>query len=392
MKVFLTYMLLSIFLISCRNENRVLKNSTISNGSNSIEATTKISIVLKDSITISIPKNSRNAYHVTYLYDKRYLYGVNLIDPLKIDIIDLENKNVKKQIVIDKNFFITSQVSNLLVQSEDSIYFLSNLIPAIYLINNNGEIINKWLRRDLEIPGNLDKKLAEIGYGFPISSFLESPYIDSSSGYLFLKINPVGYKDEFGDVDVHRHGVYDLKNRRWISLFGSYEGILKEKKDGRYYNDMHEPYQIKVEDKVYISYPIDNNIYCYNIKDYKLSNTYDCTFEGVEEFPKPLYGDKASDNALIKLRGNTPFYGALYYHSKLKLFSRFYHHLKEQNARSIIIYDINFNILFIKKFDSNWLNKIIPTEDGYVVLPNDEATKMDPDHLNIKFLNILFNE
>ncbi|HEX2921262.1 MAG TPA: DUF4221 family protein [Bacteroidales bacterium] len=389
MKSYLYSLLFCICLVSF-----IASPSTNANQQSNIPGKTKDNCrvsIIKDSVPIAIPANSRNEYHVTSLYKNRYLYGVNLFDPYKIDVIDLTDAIVKKQIIIDKNLFNTYQVSNLFVKSADSIIFLSDKTPTIFLTNGEGKLIKKWTRTDVDIPASLDKKLSSIGFGFATSSFLENPYIDPASGYLYVKINAIGYHDDFGDIDVKRHGVYDLKNKKWISLFGSYEGVLKEKKDGRYFYDMHEPYQIKVEDKIYISYPIDNNVYCYDIKNYNLVQTIDCSFEGVEEFPKPLYGKKISDNALQKMRSNTPFYGPLNYHTAVGIFSRFYLHKGEEGKRSLIIYDKDFKVLFVCKYDISWFYKVIPTDTGFIVLPNDEATKMDPDHLNIKILKIKLN-
>ncbi|QZE15655.1 DUF4221 domain-containing protein [Halosquirtibacter laminarini] len=377
MRFLLIYTILSILLFSCNDKNK--KVNIINNERSDINSSF---FIKQDSFRVKIPNNSYNYYHVVELYDNRYLFAVNLLAPLQLNIIDLVEKKHIDQISIDPNLFKTTEITNMHVHNIDSIYFLSSQGPMVYLINRDGAEIDKWTSPELEIPYNLDSVLHSKGYGFATSSYLEGPDVDVKNSLLFVKLSPISSMDEIGDVNIKRHGVYDLKKRKWKFIFGKYKGVLEKKKEGRYYYDMQHPYQLKNNNHVYVTYPVDHSIYSYDLETNQYLGKIENNIPISENFPSPLYGKKALDySSLIALRKATPYYGPLYYHKESKKYSRFFNHIDKKH-RSIILFDENLKFIEIKTFKVSSISKIIACDDGFFAIQNDQSKMKDADYIH----------
>ena len=88
---------------------------------------------------------------------------------------------------------------------------------------------------------------------------------------------------------------------------------------------MHHPFQLIVDRKMYVTYPVDHRVYIYNLATRKLVFEKDISPTFATQIPKPLYYAEAlDDEKLTDLRSKTAYYGPLYFHSEPKLYSRFY--------------------------------------------------------------------
>ena len=287
MKIKLFNIVVIIILLGCSSDRKVNLSKKLDDKSG------RSIFLIKDTIQIKIPFSSYNIYHTTDLFDDRYLYGINLLSPMQLNVCDLAVQEHIKQINLDPNLIKASQISNIYIQSPDSIYFLSDLKSIIYLINSNGQVIDKWSSSEIKISFDQDSVLNRQGFGFATSSSLEGPWLDENNEHLFVKLSPFSSVDEVGDINVKRHGIYNLKERKWESIFGCYRGVLKQKKDGRYYYDMHHPYQLVLADKIYVTYPVDPVVYCYNKETKQYLGEINNKISFSEDFPSPLYGNKA---------------------------------------------------------------------------------------------------
>ena len=96
-------------------------------------------------------------------------------------------------------------------------------------------------------------------------------------------------------------------------------------------------------------------------------------------FARPLDYSLTNDTELTQPRRSTAYYGPLYYHTDTRCSSRFYtlRHVEGKEAeRAIVIYDMDFNIVYEKIFKFNEIPRIVPADDGIVVICTDP---MDAD-------------
>ena len=183
-------------------------------------------------------------------------------------------------------------------------------------------------------------------------------------------MSPGSSTDLLGNPDVNRHGVYDLEKKEWIKFMAPYEGVLKYKGIGGYYYDMQHPYQLLLNDTLYVTYPVDHKVYMYDAVNGNLLSEKDISPSVATDFPYPVeyYDDY---DKLNELRRSTAYYGPLYYHSKVDMFSRFYNIDPDVDSgkRVIIVYDRDFNVLCEKIYPIDDINGISPTKDGFLLHP-----------------------
>ena len=382
MKNYILLIISLLTLLGCENQRGQEKNT---NGR--VEPNNVMQEI--DTFKIETPKNSYNNYHVTYLYKNRYLYAVNLFAPLQMDIIDLKEQKYIGQLQIDPNIIKTSQIANFYIQSPDSIFFLADPVPSIYLINHKGSVINKWTSSELDIPYSMDSILNTQGFGFATCSYMEGPVYDAKTNLIHVKLSPISSIDEIGDIQVKRHGFYNLKSREWKSVFGSYNGVLKDKKEARYYFDMQHTYQIIHRNSIFITYPVDHSIYRYDANTKQLVESIKVSIPLSEQFPSPLHGrDALNYSKLQALRNSSPYYGPLYYHRNIKKFSRFLNHSNKKH-RSILVFDENLTLIGLKTFEFSKVSTLIPNDEGFYAIRTDEPSILDPDHIFFLKINLL---
>jgi len=369
-----------LLTLSCsRKEEKTL--SFYRNPQNKAENKNSVFLNPVDTINIQVSSDKGNRFLQGYLYKDSLLYAVSLYEKLTIDIYDIKRKQFVNEIKIEPGPTRTLSIANFAVASPDSIFIIPSPNPGVHLINSKSELIKIWDKYDLQISESFDPILADQGFGICGSSGLQNVTLDNQNNIMYMVLSPLSTIDEIGDPTPKRHGIYDLKNSKWIGLLAPYEGVLKNKGEGRYYFDMHHPYQLVVKGKLYVTYPVDHRVYVYNIASRKLILEKDISPTFATQIPEPLFDADAFDyNKLVKLRGETAYYGPLYYHPSPKVYSRFYNLEKKEGKtreRAIIIYDKDFNIISENVFPIDDITRIQASDDGFYVQPQPHILNAD---------------
>lgn len=334
-----------------------------------------------DTIIIQVPPGKGNYFLQKYLYNDSVLYGVSLYEKSTIDVYNIESKQFVNEIKIDPGPTRTLSISNFTVASPDSIYIIPSPLLGVHLYNSKGELVKIWNKDALQINESFDPILANQGFGICSSSGLQNVTLNNQKSILYMVLSPLSELDEIGDPLPNRHGIYDLENRKWLDILAPYEGVLKYKGEGRYFYDMHHPFQLIVDGKMYVTYPVDHRVYIYNLATRKLAFEKDISPTFATQIPEPLYdADAYDDRKLTNLRSKTAYYGPLYFHSELKLYSRFYNLEKTEGKtreRAIVIYDENFDIIAENIFPIADIIQIQPSDDGFYVQPQPRVMNAD---------------
>ncbi len=329
------------------------------------------SIDVRDSLKVLIPDNTYNFFHNTQILNDSLFYGINIFSPLRINVINLKTKEFVKTIDLDKNLLQTYEVNQFRVFTQDSIYISTYPNKGLFLVNSSGCPIKKWTDDDLNISSNVDDKFYKNGLAIADLSGLENFEIIGDSCY--ITVSPVSPKDFEGSPKLRRHGIYDLKNNCWVSLYAPYEGVLKYKGSDVYFYDMHKPYRKVKGDKIYVSYPIDHNVYVYDFVTHNLLYNKSVAPSFAVDFPPPIPCHSRDNDALLNnLRKKTPFYGPLYYHSKVNCWSRFYNFFDADILyRGIVVYNEDFKIIGEKVFFEKEFANITPYSNGFVLMTDN---------------------
>ena len=316
-----------------------------------------VDLIFEDTLQIPVPDNIMNFYMRTALIEERYLYGISILDPLNICKFDIEKGELIDVISLDRNILGATDILSFAPLSEDSILIATWPQLSLFMIDSEGAVIDRWDMESLTISN---------------ASTLENFTYYGGEENLYCTLTPGAY-DERGEPCIMRHGVYSLKERQWISLFGPYEGVLKYKGDDNvYYPDMHHPYQLVEGKNIYVTYPVDHKVYIYSKKTKKLESEVDISPEIATIIPLPLEYNMAIEDPkrLRELRNNSIYYGPLYYHKDLTMYSRFCNYKSNDEwMRTIIVYDRDFNRLCEKSFLLNEILAIQPSAPGFIIQP-----------------------
>jgi hypothetical protein len=179
---------------------------------------------------------------------------------------------------------------------------------------------------------------------------------------------------------IPRVGIYNLKNNNWFGFFATAGNVESNRPGKSYPYDIEHPYLTKAEnDHVIVSYPMDHYLYLYDSKTMKLLRKEPCYSKYVSSFPAPPSNSEMDDcQKNINFRIQVPFYGPLFYHEKVKKYSRIIHHPQHliddsgnisegtQRMASIIFMDDEFNIIGETVFDNGALgvHSYFPLSDG----------------------------
>jgi hypothetical protein len=375
---FLIIVAIIILLNACNGPNKNLLKSL---KSPKVERKNQYEVFLSKTLNIPIPTDKYSKYNDFAIFNDSLFYGVNISRSLTIDVYDIVKEKFCYDIKVPEYLIRTKRIENLYVQSPDSIFFLESHPPSIYLINSKGELLKRFdaqkgldeFENNKEVPNPLS---------FVTLFIYNNPVFVSSDNELFTIAHPVGAEIMTGYEEVNRIGIYDISNDKWKKFMVKPEGILKEKGKLFYTYDLSLPYFLVVDSLIYISYPIDHDIYTYDIKTGKLLSKTPGNSNSNETLSAPLSASKIEDTQQSwNFRVQTPFYGPLFYNKKMKMFTRFYHFkqaLKMQNGKinngskrkgSIIIFDNNLNIVGETFFKNGTLGvlKNIPMSDGFLM-------------------------
>ena len=364
---FIISMLISLLIISCNN-SRVEKLDSYLSPSYQGLRMNNMDLIVTDTIDIPLPVVSYNMFCNFNLYNDSILYCSSAIEGAQLYCFNLSSERFEGMFELDPNLTFTKQIGLYKVLSKDSIFVSMNPQPGLLLVDGNGKVLNKWFKNVFEISSAQEKILNEEGFGLSECSRLQGLNVEGNKVWFVL--SPASSTDFLGRPDVNRHGVYDLEKKEWVKFMAPYEGVLKYKGIGGYYYDMQHPYQLLLDDTLYVTYPVDHKVYKYDAVNGALLSETDISPSVATDFPYPVEVNDDYEK-LNKLRRSTPYYGPLYYHSEVNMFSRFYNIDPDidKGKRMIIIYDRSFNVVCEKLYSMNDINGICPTKDGFLLIP-----------------------
>ncbi len=338
-------------------------------------------VELTDTINIEIPDSCLNYYSQRIIKDSLlYLYDIKYPD--KVDVFCLKNMSFKKRIILKAPGF-AQNLAGLFVKNKDSLFVLSQVSKFLYLFNSRGEFINSW---NLDYPPfTVADNFTQTDFIFPVMLYEMTPYIDDRLN-VYLTIAPLGIESLQNVADkTELQVVYDLKKGDWKYAYAPYKGQMKEKGNKFYPFDLSFPYRLIYDEFVIISYPMDHSIFVYDKNTGDFLKEYCFAVKGLTRFPDGLSVEELDDRKLSwNFRVKTPFYGPVYYHSKVELFSRIYYTKQELlNAKGyvndgsnrqaiVLLFDKNFKKVeeVVIKNGQMGVHKVIPLPDGYLVAPN----------------------
>lgn len=315
MNLFLKYTVITLLITSCHSEKSELKNL--------LKAP---KVIKKDSVELTFFKNVNILYQGShddsspflrpYIFNGRHLYAMVRAKPKNyLILIDIEKGKIDKKIELTDKEILNEGISTFYVHSRDSIFFQTSNTAKIILIDSTGSVISRF-----ETSSNHD---------FVFPSFLPHHigYVDKTGLNFYCTISPVGFLASLGTNDsISFQGVYNLEKNKWVKKYGKLEGIMKEKDDDFYPPDLSLPYNLILDDKAFVNYPMDHFIYVYDLTSGNLMTKLPATSEKEIELSKPLPSNLVNDRQEIwNFRITCSFYEPLLYHSDVELFTRAIH-------------------------------------------------------------------
>lgn len=169
------------------------------------------------------------------------------------------------------------------------------------------------------------------------------------------------------------------KDGKLIGYFGTYPDYITKINEGEQYASMlAEPISFVVGDRLYVSYPLDNNIYIYNLQTRELWQSKDASSPN---FKMPLPFELGNRILDLQQTLSSAYYGSFSYHTEKELFSRVVIHEKGPQyadkkmisdclrSFSLLVFDKEMNLLgeiLLDDLKYNW-KAPIATPKGFLV-------------------------
>ncbi len=384
MKKFIIRILILNFLYSCSTENNYDTDKYKqfeTNPEYNLKVKNKVKLKPIDTLNITT-KNKPIHYFSNDIYKDSLFFGIVSTfggkDRNKIDVYDLKNERFLKTIQVT-DYKITQPMLNVSVHSLDTIIVTQAYPPEIKLINYTGNIVRNIKLGNIEL--NIDNPKAPKIDNYYLVRLNNKPRIIDNK--LYFLIEPMGVANMPGFKNAQRLAIYDLKNDTLLKAICPAKGPVAL--NGVFYlNQLMHPYFTINNNKIFMSYPIDHNVYIYDLDGNFLEQKL-VSASKFEKLPKPLKYSKIKNREYVRNWWiPIPFYGNLNYHSKAHLYTRIFHQsqpLKMTNGKLndgskrkgyILIYDEQFNKLGEVPFDNGQLGvyKALPLSDGYLIAPN----------------------
>jgi len=386
---------LSLSLLSCNYESAKLKELL---KPPTAQRENKFEVYCADTIIINVPVDKFSSYTQTSIYTDSLLYCVHFSKPLTIDIYDIVNKNISNEIKVPEYAIATKRVGDLCIHKPDSIFFLESHPVAINLIDSKGIMINKYNATNGLDETDISSK-RPLEFIFPTFLSYRDPIYLPKSKEIVVLTHPVDSEISTGYEDINRIGIFSVENNKWDRFMAKPEGVLKERGNLCFTYDLSVPYFLVVESILYVTYPIDHYIYAYDLKNGKLLFKKPGNSKIPQSIEAPIRRSKIMDSKYSwNYRIRIPYYGPLFYHEKLKLFTRSFHFkIEDKNMNNkkpygserigcVIILDDDLNIVGETIFENGELAGLssIPMSDGFLMAQNSFKEENE-DVLSYKF-------
>lgn len=344
------------------------------------KAEEQYTLSLFEEVDIFVPPDAESEGDQFFVYNDSILILSSERDRYSLHCFDIINKKFLRTIRVDRNFM--SEPGGFYCYSLDSIYLNQNMPPATCLINESGQILQKW-----------DLSKAPIGWSSPNPDVLEYLF----AGFTYNRPILVGGNMllvTLNDVDIwyynnrskHKNqGLFNLTSGKWEHVFGDYPCVFINSGNVMYPFFLSQPYLTVRENYAYVSFPVSHEVKVYDWHNGTMIKEL-CMAEPSLKISAPLkYNDAENDAQLRRnLIAETGYYGRLYFHNKIRLFSRlviFQQKLRDSEGRinspadkesAVLLFDEegkNVGIYFFRKESPYTVTRgeIIPLGDGMLV-------------------------
>jgi len=340
---------------------------------------------------IPIPNNKYSFYHTTAIYNDSLFLGVNLNRRNVIDVYDIINQKFCHEIVVNSPYLF-DRITGIQVHNLDSIYFCQGSPASIFLANNKGQVLNIWDKKELKVIDPYYINLQNVTLNFSTFLAMHTPVL--FEGNMYIPFDP-SQKYKLGK-NMERVGCYNLRKNQWNFFFANTKDLNVDIINRSYPLDLEQPYILKKDSIIIVTYPMDMTIYNYNATTGELISQKEYLSIYADKIAKPQRHSKLNNCQKIwNFRVQTAFFGPLYYHPKIKKFTRIFHHSQSlvnskgnindgtERCSSIQIFDENLNIVGETLYSNGALgvNSYLPLSDGLLI---GKQTSID----NEEFLNL----
>ncbi|MCS6973330.1 MAG: DUF4221 domain-containing protein [Cyclobacteriaceae bacterium] len=302
---FLLIIALFSLLVACKEKEITPECSDFTEGA---------TLIVQDTISISIPSTGFPTYTQLFLYKDSLLYCLKL-GTEKLDIYNIFQNAYVKSISLDPNF--VQNLGAFFVHTTDSI-FITQELTYVLLINDRGEIVDRYDlgHAPLSWTGSFDVPEYFFFAGSQAGLYYNSKRKDLVVTLTSPEIWYYENRSSFG-----LHGTYNILTKTWKCVFGLLPGVYA-RQNVAYPFILSNPYCLSIGDTSYVSFPMDHNLYVYNNQSGDLLKVV-CgaarNFQIAEPFPYSELDDLERQRNFLMTNG---WYGALQYHRGVKLFSR----------------------------------------------------------------------
>jgi hypothetical protein len=373
------FLLSGLFLLifGCKKHSEI--NTFLSNPGCSYES--KIKILLANEVFLQCPETAfSNPFQIFTFEDK--LYCMSRENYNQIDVYDLSSHQFIQSIQIDKNF--TYDLGGIFVKSPDSIFVYQHMPPSVYLINSQGEIVDKWKMDDAPVKYSLPGHV-EVNYLFGTYIANNKPYFQAKNDNLVVLFSDL---DIWWHKDLSHHqtiGVYNIKERKWKGVHGFYPDIYLQTQDIMYPYFISHPRMVVSDDFIVVSFPIDHFVYLFDANSGDFIKKVCASSQYLESIIEPLNYEQGEEDPQLRtnLIAEGGYYGNIFYHKDLNYYSRIAFHpqpLKRPDGRlnspafksaSLSVFNADFEkigeVLFEKEDKYGLIHdNIIALGDGFL--------------------------
>ncbi|GMQ24572.1 hypothetical protein Aoki45_12540 [Algoriphagus sp. oki45] len=286
----------------------------------------------------------------------------------KLFILNTNEKKFVGKVDLDPNFI--EYPSGIHVISPDSILISDQLVPVIFLISGNGEILDSYnLYRE-----NLWEMPQE---GFSNFSF----YFGYGKTFVFLPdrnsiVFPLKQLDLWYFVQEKKNfptfGEYSLVEKEFKGLYGNYPGVYGSDQNHLLPFYLSHPVMEVANERVIISYPLDPNLYIYDLNGTLLDQK--CSSISELDLGKPLeyMMDDYDTEGVINYHKSNSYFGSFFYvKSKNKFVRMFLECVKggdeicKYKKLYALIFDQNLDLESVKELPSEYSSNYFMYQTGF---------------------------
>ncbi|MBE7661150.1 hypothetical protein [Tenacibaculum finnmarkense] len=299
--------------------------------------------------------------------------------------------------------FNKNKISNIKIK--DSIYgFLNAIVPinkdSIAILQSNPEkliIFNIKADTRYEYPlGKINFKTTNFFFN-KINLMINFNDVNFNIDFNTLKYDEVKKQFHVGltPYDSHllegfektkRIGVYDVKLRRWVAKYASPKGVYGTRGAFTFGSNTLSNKEVLFKgDTVIVSYPVNHKIQVYLRSIFIKNVNFTSKYSKKIKHPLKLHdADNIEENR--KLMHSTAYYGKVFYHKKLKIYSRVYFDEQKpfkknglynnsfNRKKYLIFLDANFNYVGEYRMPKNY-KQMLGTSDGFILTTKNKLSK-----------------